>query len=91
MKLRRIAAVLLIVCMALMMFACSSQGSGDETMPDVTSGSAETELPVATYVGSHATSNAMGDVVSGHLINVFADGSVKIYYGIKAGASLRRL
>ena len=85
MKLRRIAAVLLIVCMALMMFACSSQGSGDETTPDVTSGSAETELPVATYVGSHATSNAMGDVVSGHLINVFADGSMKIYYGIKAG------
>ena len=84
MKFNRIVISLLIICMAVMVFSCSESQTdeNDTSGPDDV---VEVELPVATYVGSHATSNAMGDVVSGHLINVFADGSVKIYYGIKAG------
>lgn len=84
MKFKRVVILLLIICMAVMMFSCSGSETADNKSSE-SNKETEVELPVATYVGSHATSNAMGDVVSGHLINVFADGSVKIYYGIKAG------
>ena len=84
---KKLALLLTIIfCVSAMLFSCSDGGQtqdvtdGAQTEPEV-----KVELPVATYVGSHAASNAMGDVVSGHLINIFADGSVKIYYGIKAG------
>lgn len=51
---------------------------------------AETTVPAgpaltSSWIGSHITTNAMGDVVSGHLLNFYDDGTVKIFYGIKAG------
>lgn len=40
---------------------------------------------VSSWAGSCKVSNAMGDVVSGHLINFYDDSTCTIYYGIKAG------
>lgn len=82
----------LLVCLAAVVCilpGCSSSGgAGDtESTPDSASEPIQEAGPAieSTWVGSFSTSNAMGDVVSGHLINFYDDGSVKIFFGIKAG------
>lgn len=69
-----LAAILLA---AMLLTACGDKKDNDNNDNAV-------QL-VSSWIGSFATSNAMGDVVSGHLINFYDDGTCKIYYGIKAG------
>ncbi len=83
----------LLACLAVTVCAlpgCTSadSGAGDtESTPDSASNAVQETGPAleSTWVGSYSTSNAMGDVVSGHLINFYDDGTVKIHFGIKAG------
>lgn len=79
--------------MGLAAAMCVLPGCGEtaeETTASVDTAPAETEAAdtpelESSWIGSFSTSNAMGDVVSGHLLNFYDDGTCRIYYGIKAG------
>lgn len=65
--------------------ATKDKDSAETTQSAQTAPATETAGLKMSWVGSYYTSNAMGDVVSGHLLNFYNNGTVKIYYGIKAG------
>ena len=85
-KIPVIIVMILVLCVGIL----AGCGTPAETVPTTeTPQTAETEPAGPTlemsWLGSHHTTNAMGDVVSGHLLNFYSDGTVRIYYAIKAG------
>ncbi|MCI8388716.1 MAG: hypothetical protein HFE63_09650 [Clostridiales bacterium] len=83
-KSRLLAFLSMLLAAMLLLAACGDKENKDSDTNDTDDAQNSVNI-VSSWVGSFTTSNAMGDVVSGHLINFYDDGTCKIFYGIKAG------